>query len=118
MQQQADAMTEEGLNPNYKPGTWAKASKGAVAFAADAPWYNLAGVGAGALTEKVFGNAAQQMARTANQSLRQRVLEGVAKGIVHGRVREKACGKTEGTNKDSRFHTDKVSGTTGQGRTA
>lgn len=84
MQQQADAMTEEGLNPNYKPGTWAKAAKGAVAFAADAPWYNLAGVGAGSLTEKVFGNAAQQMARTANQSLRQRVLEGVARGIVHG----------------------------------
>ena len=84
MQQQADAMTEEGLNPNYKPGTWAKASKGAVAFASDAPWYNLAGVGAGALTEKVFGNAAQQMARTANQSLRQRVFEGVARGIVHG----------------------------------
>ena len=84
MQQQADAMTEEGLNPNYKPGTWEKAAKGAVAFAADAPWYNLAGVGAGALTEKVFGNAAQQMARTANQSLRQRVLEGVARGIVHG----------------------------------
>lgn len=84
MQQQADAMTEEGLNPNYKPGTWAKAAKGAVAFAADAPWYNLAGVGAGALTEKVFGNAAQQMARTANQSLRQRVFEGVARGIVHG----------------------------------
>lgn len=84
MQQQADAMTEEGLNPNYKPGTWAKAAKGAVAFAADAPWYNLAGVGAGALTEKVFGNAAQQMARVANQSLRQRVFEGVARGIVHG----------------------------------
>ncbi len=84
IQQQADAMTEEGLNPNYKPGTWAKAAKGAVAFAADAPLYNLAGVGAGALTEKVFGNAAQQMARTANQSLRQRVLEGVARGIVHG----------------------------------
>lgn len=84
MQQQADAMTEEGLNPNYKPGTWAKAAKGAVAFAADAPWYNLAGVGAGALTERVFGNAFQQMARTANQSLRQRVLEGVARGIVHG----------------------------------
>lgn len=84
MQQQADAMTEEGLNPNYKPGTWAKAAKGAVAFAADVPWYNLAGVGAGALTEKVFGNAAQQMARTANQSLRQRVFEGVARGIVHG----------------------------------
>lgn len=84
MQQQADAMTEEGLNPNYKPGTWAKAAKGAVAFAADAPWYNLAGVGAGSLTEKVFGNAAQQMARTANQSLRQRVFEGVARGVVHG----------------------------------
>lgn len=84
MQQQADAMTEEGLNPNYKPGTWAKAAKGAVAFAADAPWYNLAGVGAGALTEKVFGNAAQQMARMANQSLRQRVFGGVAIGIVHG----------------------------------
>lgn len=84
MQQQADAMTEEGLNPNYKPGTWAKAAKGAVAFAADAPLYNPAGVGAGALTEKVFGNAAQQMARVANQSLRQRVFEGVARGIVHG----------------------------------
>lgn len=84
MQQQADAMTEEGLNPNYKPGTWAKAAKGAVSFAADAPWYNLAGVGAGALTEKVFGNAARQMARVANQSLRQRVFEGVARGIVHG----------------------------------
>lgn len=84
MQQQADAMTEEGLNPNYKPGTWAKAAKGAVAFAADAPWYNLAGYGAGALTGKVFGNAAQQMARMANQSLRQRVFEGVARGVVHG----------------------------------
>lgn len=84
MQQQADAMTEEGLNPNYKPGTWAKAAKGAVAFVADAPWYNLAGVGAGALTEKVFGNAAQQMARVANQSLRQRVFGGVARGIVNG----------------------------------
>lgn len=84
MQQQADAMTEEGLNPNYKPGTRAKAAKGAVAFAADAPLYNLASVGAGALTEKVFGNAAQQMARVANQSLRQRVFEGVARGIVHG----------------------------------
>ena len=84
MQQQADAMTEEGLNPNYKPGTWAKAAKGAVAFAADAPWYNLAGYGAGALTEKVFGNTAQQMARTANQSLRQRVFGGVTRGVVHG----------------------------------
>lgn len=84
MQQQADAMTEEGLNPNYKPGTLAKAAKGAVAFAADAPWYNLAGYGAGALTEKVFGNTAQQMARMANQSLRQRVFEGVARGVVHG----------------------------------
>lgn len=84
MQQQADAMTEEGLNPNYKPGTWAKAAKGTVAFAADAPWYNLAGYGAGALTEKAFGNTAQQMARTANQSLRQRVFEGVARGVVHG----------------------------------
>ena len=84
MQQQADAMTEEGLNPNYKPGTWAKAAKGAVVFAADAPWYNLAGYGAGALTEKVFGNTAQQMARMANQSLRQRVFEGVARGVVHG----------------------------------
>lgn len=84
MQQQADAMTEEGLNPNYKPGTLAKAAKGAVAFAADAPWYNLAGYGAGALTEKVFGNAAQQMARMANQSLKQRVFEGVARGGVHG----------------------------------
>lgn len=84
MQQQADAMTEEGLNPNYKPGTWAKAAKGAVAFAADAPWYNLAGYGAGALTGKVFGNAAQQMARMANQSLRQRVFGGVTRGVVHG----------------------------------
>ena len=84
MQQQADAMTEEGLNPNYKPGTWAKSAKGAVAFAADAPWYNLTGYGAGALTEKVFGNTAQQMARMANQSLRQRVFEGVARGVVHG----------------------------------
>lgn len=84
MQQQADAMTEEGLNPNYKPGTWAKAAKGAVAFAADAPWYNLAGYGAGALTEKVFGNTAQQMARMANQSLRQRVFGGVTRGVVHG----------------------------------
>lgn len=84
MQQQADAMTEEGLNPNYKPGTLAKAAKGSVAFAADAPWYNLAGYGAGALTEKVFGNTAQQMARMANQSLRQRVFEGVARGVVHG----------------------------------
>ena len=84
MQQQADAMTEEGLNPNYKPGTLAKAAKGAVAFAADAPWYNLAGYGAGALTEKAFGNTAQQMARMANQSLRQRVFEGVARGVVHG----------------------------------
>lgn len=84
MQQQADAMTEEGLNPNYKPGTCAKAAKGAVAFAADAPWYNLAGYGAGALTEKVFGNTAQQMARMANQSLRQRVFRGVTRGVVHG----------------------------------
>lgn len=84
MQQQADAMTEEGLNPNYKPGTWAKAAKGAVAFAADAPWYSLAGYGAGALTEKVFGNTAQQMARMVNQSLRQRVFGGVTRGVVHG----------------------------------
>ena len=84
MQQQADAMTEEGLNPNYKPGTLAKAAKGAVAFAADAPWYNLAGYGAGALTEKAFGNTAQQMARMANQSLRQRVFGGVTRGVVHG----------------------------------
>lgn len=84
MQQQADAMTEEGLNPNYKPGTWAKAAKGAVAFAADLPWYYLTGFGAGALIEKVFGKAVQQMARVANQSLRQRVFEGVARGIVRG----------------------------------
>lgn len=84
MQQQADAMTEEGLNPNYKPGILAKAGKGAVAFFADAPWYNLTGYGAGALTERVFGNSAQQMARMANQSLRQRVFEGVARGVVHG----------------------------------
>ena len=86
IRQQAMQMTNEGENPNFKPNTWDKAGRGAVGFATDMPLFGAAGFGAGAVTNKVFGNAVQQMTRRASQSVVQRVGEGIAKGVVHGGV--------------------------------
>ncbi len=86
LRQQAIGMTDEGENPNFTPGTWDKAGRGTISFIADAPLYSAAGIGAGAATTKVFGNAAMQAARTANMSLAGRVLTGVGRGVIHGGV--------------------------------
>ncbi len=82
MLQQADAMTEEGLNPNFQPGIIDKAAKGAVGFMADAPSFGVAGKVGGAVAGRVLGNGVAQAARLANMSKWQRAVYMAKTGAV------------------------------------
>ncbi len=82
MQQRADAMTEEGLNPNFQPGIIDKAVKGAVGFMADAPFFGVAGKVGGAVAGRVLGNGVAQAARLANMSKWQRAVYMAKTGAV------------------------------------
>ena len=82
MQQEADAMTEEGQNPNYQPGIVDKAARGAVGFMADAPAFNLTGKVGSMVAGRVLGNGVAQAARLANMSKLQRAVYMAKNGAV------------------------------------
>lgn len=69
---QAAAMTEEGHNPYYQPGTGARLTQMGVTFAADAPFFGLYG--------KVGGQVAKQVAE-------QQIKRLMAKGLSEGAAR-------------------------------
>lgn len=69
---QAAAMTEEGQNPYYNPGTGAKLAQMGVSFAADAPFFGVYG--------KVSGQVAKSIAEREIKNL-------VAKGLSEGAAR-------------------------------
>ncbi len=72
LKSQAEAMTAEGLNPNYQPGTGAELARVGVTFAADAPFFGLYG--------KVGGQVAKNLAEREIQNL-------VAKGLSENAAR-------------------------------
>jgi len=72
---QAEAMTEEGRNPNYSPSTSASLSKIGVTFAADAPFFGVTG--------RVGGQVAKKFAERQIQNMMAKGLsEGAARSIV------------------------------------
>lgn len=72
---QAEAMTEEGLNPHYNPGTGAKLAQMGVSFAADAPFFGLYG--------KVSGQVAKNVAeRQISNMMAKGLSESAARSIV------------------------------------
>lgn len=85
-QQQADAMTEEGKNPNYQPGTLAKAARGTMAFVADAPAFGVAGKAGAKVAGRVLGAGVEQAAKIANMSKWQRMGYMAAQGGLSGGV--------------------------------
>ncbi len=82
---EAAAMTEEGLNPHYTPGTGAKLAQMGVSFAADAPFFGFYG--------KVGGNVAKGFAERQIRKLTAKGLsEGAARSIV-GTALENSVGQ-------------------------
>lgn len=72
---QADAMTEEGGNPYYTPGTGARLTKMGVSFAADAPFFGVYG--------KVSGSVVKNVAeRQIKNMMAKGLSEGAARSIV------------------------------------
>lgn len=72
---QAEAMTENGQNQNFQPGTAASLAKMGVSFAADAPFFGLYG--------RVSGTVAKKVAERQIQNLMAKGLsEGAARSIV------------------------------------
>lgn len=86
LREQAMQATNEGLNKRYTPGTWEKAARGTVAFAADAPLYALGGAGAEAGTARLMGNGIQTAARMANTTVAGRIGMLMGRGAVHGGI--------------------------------
>lgn len=80
--QQGMALTDEGENPDVKPGMGARVARGTLSFAADAPVFGAAGKAGAAVAGKVFGNGVAQMARVANSSLGGRIARMVGSGMV------------------------------------
>ena len=80
--QQGMAMTDEGENPDVKPGMGARVARGTLSFAADAPVFGALGKAGAAVAGKVFGNGVAQMARVANSSLGGRIARMVGTGAV------------------------------------
>lgn len=80
--QQGMAMTDEGENPDVKPGMGARVARGTFSFAADAPVFGALGKAGAAVAGKVFGNGVAQMARVANSSLGGRIARMVGTGAV------------------------------------
>ncbi len=82
---EAAAMTEEGLNPHYTPGTGAILAQMGVSFAADAPFFGFYG--------KVGGNVAKGLAERQIRKLTAKGLsEGAARSIV-GTALENSVGQ-------------------------
>ena len=80
--QQGMAMTDEGENPDVKPGMGARVARGTFGFAADTPVFGALGKAGAAVAGKVFGNGVAQMARVANSSLGGRIARMVGTGAV------------------------------------
>lgn len=81
---QAEAMTEEGRNPYYNPGTGAKLAQMGVSFAADAPFFGLYG--------KVSGQVAKNMAERQIQNLMAKGLSETAARSIVGTALENSVG--------------------------
>lgn len=80
--QQGMAMTDNGENPDVKPGMGARVARGTLSFAADAPVFGALGKAGAAVAGKVMGNGVAQAARIANTSLRGRIVRMATAGAV------------------------------------
>ena len=80
--QQGMAMTDNGENPDVKPGMGSRVARGTLSFVADAPVFGAAGKAGSAVAGKVFGNGVAQMARVANSSLGGRIARMAGSGMV------------------------------------
>ena len=80
--QQGMAMTDNGENPDVKPGMGARVARGTLGFAADAPVFGALGKAGAAVAGKVMGNGVAQAARIANTTLRGRIVRMAAVGAV------------------------------------
>ena len=80
--QQGMAMTDNGENPDVKPGMGARVARGTLGFAADAPVFGALGKAGAAVAGKVMGNGVAQAARIANTTLRGRIVRMAATGAV------------------------------------
>lgn len=81
---QAEAMTEEGRNPYYNPGTGARLTKIGVSFAADAPFFGVYG--------KVSGQVAKNIAEREIRNLVGKGLSETAARSVVGTALENSVG--------------------------
>lgn len=111
-QQQADALTEDGQNPNYQPGTLAKAARGTMAFVADAPAFGVAGKVGAKVAGKVLGAGAEQAAKVANMSTVQRMGYMAAQGGLSGGVTGFTYGSTNAAVQNFSTGEDTSLGTT------
>ena len=80
--QQGMAMTDNGENPDVKPGMGARVARGTLSFAADAPVFGALGKAGAAVAGKVMGNGVAQAARIANASLGGRIARMAGSGMV------------------------------------
>lgn len=80
--QQGMAMTDNGENPDVKPGMGARVARGTLGFGADGPVFGVLGKGGAWVAGKVFGNGVAQAARIANTSLAGRIGRMVGTGAV------------------------------------
>ena len=80
--QRGMAMTDNGENPDVKPGMAARVARGTLSFVADAPVFGAAGKVGAAVAGKAFGNGVAQAARIANTSLAGRIGRMVGTGAV------------------------------------
>ena len=80
--QQGMAMTDNGENPDVKPGMAARVARGTLGFVADAPVFGAAGKAGAAVAGKVFGNGVEQTARIANSTIGGRIARMAGSGMV------------------------------------
>lgn len=80
--QRGMAMTDNGENPDVKPGMGARVARGTLSFVADAPAFGAAGKAGATVAGKVMGNGVAQAARIANTSLAGRIGRMVGTGAV------------------------------------
>ena len=80
--QQGMAMTDNGENPDVKPGMAARVARGTLGFVADAPVFGAAGKAGAAVAGKVFGNGVAQTARIANSTIGGRIARMAGSGMV------------------------------------
>ena len=102
--EQANAMTAEGKNPNFKSNMLTEVARGATTFAPDLPLLGAVGKGVSAGTKLLFGNALAQTARAANLGWKGRVaylattgavsqsMTGLAYGSVNGAIQNFSTG--------------------------